>query len=227
MHFPSRLRTALQVEALLGFRLASRHAPARTAAGWAAGLAVLARVVGGPVPPDRLLTAAVAFGGLLGATAGPRLLIRGGPLETLRWAFLPGVGVALARVLGAVAFAGGATAVVVVILGESTPAVGALGAGVVHAGLVAALAAGLAPRVGCSATTGLLTLFVAAGIARESYPAVTGAPAWVGALTPPGVLLENAVAGVPGTALRLCGWMVIAAAALANTRRVPDMRGAR
>jgi hypothetical protein len=219
--------TALWAEALLGFRLASRHEPARTAAGWAAGLAVLARIVGGPVPPDRLLTAAVAFGGLLGATAGPRLLIRGGPLETLRWAFLPGAVVALARVLGTVAFAGGATTVVVVILGDSAPAMGALGAGVVHAGLVAALAAGLAPRVGCSATTGLLTLFVAAGIAHESYPAVTGAPTWIGALTPPGVLLEDAVAGIPGTAVRLCGWLVLAATALANTRRVPGMRADR
>jgi len=218
---------ALQAETLLGFRLASRHGPARTAAGWAAGLAVLAHVVGGPVPPDRLLTAAVAFGGLLGATAGPRLLIRGGPLETLRWALLPGAVVALARVLGAVGFAGGATAMVVVILSESAPALGAVAAGVAHAGLVAALAAGLAPRVGCSATTGLLILFVAAGIAHESYPAVTGAPAWVGALTPPGVLLESAVAGVPGSAVRLCGWFVIAAAALANTRRYPDMRAAR
>jgi hypothetical protein len=216
--------TAVHAETSLGFRLASRHGPARTAAGWAIGLAVFTRVVGGPAAPERLLAVAVAFGGLLGAAAGPRLVVRGGPLETLRWASLPTSVVVLARVLGAVAFAGVTTTVVTLVLGESALPIGAVVAAAGHAGLLAALAAGLAPRVGCAATTGLLSLLVAAGIVYEHYPITTEVPAWVHALTPPGVLLQNAAAGAAGGGAPLWCWFAMAAAGLVNIGRVSATR---
>jgi hypothetical protein len=216
---------AAQAEVLLGFRLASRHAAARTAAGWALGLAVLARVAGGPLSADRMVGLAVAFGGLLGAAAGPRLLVRGGPLETLRWAWLPGGAVALARVVGAVNFAALIVVAVTAILSDSGLSVPVIAAAVGHAGLVTALAAGLAPRFGCSTTTGLLISLVGAGVAYQGYWVAVGAAPWGGVLTPPGALLAGAAAGIPIHPGLLGCWVVIAGAALGNAGRLPDARG--
>jgi hypothetical protein len=219
--------TAVRAEVLMGFRLASRHTVARTAAGWALGLSVLARVAGGPLPPGRVVGLAVAFGGLLGAAAGPRLMVRGGPLETLRWASLPGGAVVLARVLGAVGFAGVVVAIVTALLSASGLTVAVTAAAVGHAGLVTGLAAGLAPRFGCSTTTALLTAFVGAGVAHEGYRVVVGVPHWVGALTPPGALLADAVAGRPASVVLLGCWFLVAGVALANAGRMPDTRAVR
>lgn len=216
--------TAVRAEVLMGFRLASRHAVARTAAGWALGLSVLARVAGGPLPPERVVGLAVAFGGLLGAAAGPRLMVRGGPLETLRWASLPGGAVALARVVGGMGFAAAVVAVVAAFLSDSGLTMAVTAAAVGHVGLVTALAAGLAPRFGCSTTTGLLTVLVGAGVAHEGYRAMVGAPHWVGVLTPPGALLADAVAGRSASAVLLGCWFLVAGAALANAGRLPGTR---
>jgi hypothetical protein len=175
-------------------------------------LSALARVLGGTVAGDRLVSTGIALAGLVAAAAGPRLLVRGGPQETLDWTALPRPLATLTRLVSAVGVACAIAATAVLALGgrPGFPGGAALMA-VCHATVIAGLSAGLAPRVGCSPATVLVVLLVAAGAWGGGAPGAVPAASPL----PPGVAAVWLASGPDGrAALTLLGWGVVASLAL-------------
>jgi ABC-type multidrug transport system ATPase subunit len=210
---------------VLGGRLAARHAVSRTAFGWAVVLAALTRILAGP-SPEAVGPMLAGLAGLLGAAAGPRPFVRGGPFESLRWVGIPPTAAAAARVAGTVAFASlGAAAAGFALAGPAALDPRALTGATLHAAVVGGLAAALAPGVGCQAATVLPLLLVAAGAAAPYGRDVigTGPPA---ALAPPGVLVARLFEGrIVGPAAGIGLWLTLAALGVtALGRRVSRRR---
>jgi hypothetical protein len=197
----------LEAEFVLGLRLAGRHPVARSALAWTVGLAAIARAVAGHAAFDRTAPITVALAGLLAAAAVPPLFVRGGALETLRWTRGRVVAACLARLHGALAIAlVGAGGAGVVLGGRPAVSFGVLGAALLHAALVGAVAGALAPRAGCAFATVSTLLVVAAGAgASEFDPLEPAPPLW----TPPGALAVRLLAGGGGHVPLLAGWIAL------------------
>jgi hypothetical protein len=136
---------ALRAEVVMGVRLSARHPVPRAAVGWAIGLAALTRVLAGP-PLETAGSAFVSLAGLLAAVAGPRPFVRGGPFESLRWVGIPPLAAAAGRLAGTVAFSClGAAAAAFAVGGGPAVGLATLAGAAVHATVVAALAAAMAP----------------------------------------------------------------------------------
>ena len=212
---------ALRAEVALGLRLTIRHPLPRTALGWAVGLAALIRVLGGSPPERSIAPAVIALAGLLGAAAGPRAFVRGGPFESLRWgAVIPGFAAA-GRLAGAVLVAGlGAITAGFALGGSAALGLDILVGAATHAAVIGALGAALAPAWGCTTATVLPVLLVAAGV---TAPDLIGGPEpRLGAvpLPPPGVLVMGVLQGRGGVdAVRLALWVGLALLGIAGLGR--------
>ncbi|HEX9633128.1 MAG TPA: hypothetical protein VGA02_11765 [Gemmatimonadales bacterium] len=211
---------ALRAEVVLGVRLAARHPVSRAAVGWTIGLAALTRILAGP-PPGAVTPAFVALAGLLAAAAGPRPFVRGGPFESFRWVGIRPTLAAAARVAGAAAFSClGAAAAAVALAGTAALRPGAVAAAALHAAVIGAVAATLAPAWGCATATVLPLLLVAAG-AGAPYAAhvLEGGPPVV-PFAPPGQLIVNlADGGGPTVVPQLAVWLGLAALGVAGLGR--------
>jgi hypothetical protein len=174
------------------------------------GLSALTRALGGPLPDDRIASAGVALAGLVAAAAGPRLLVRGGPHESLGWTCLARPIAVMARLAAAAAVSVLVAAAAVVALGAPLLPAGPDGlAAAGHAVVIAGLAGGLAPRIGCSPATVLTALLVAAGALGDGAP-----PPPVVLLPPPGfAVLELTRSGGLPAAAAIVGWVVLAGVA--------------
>jgi hypothetical protein len=180
---------------------------ARWALAWTVGLAGTVRALSGS-GADRSAPVVVALAGLLAAAVVPPVFVRGGPLETLRWTRGYLVPACLARLHGALAVALlGAAGAGVALGGGVAVSPPVVGAALLHAALVGALAAGLAPRAGCTLSTACMVLVVAAGAGAAE---LGGAPPVPPLVAPPGALAVRLLVGGEGRAA-LAGWMLLGA----------------
>jgi hypothetical protein len=185
----------LRAEAVFGVRLTIRHPVPRAAFGWAVGLAAITHVLGGPPPGGAIRPAVIAIAGLLAAAAGPRAFVRGGPFESFRWGALPPPLAAVGRLGGVILVACLGSMGVAFALGGSVALEPALLAGAaMHAAVIGALGAALAPAWGCTTATVLPVLLVAAGVAVPEVSVSTVLSLAV-PLPPPGVLVTGVLDG--------------------------------
>jgi len=198
----------LEAEFVLGLRIASRHAITRSSLAWTIGLAAIVRVVSGPPTSAQVSGAVVALAGLLAAAAAPPLFVRGGPFEALRWTRGWPLTAALARLAAAITIAAlGAAAAGRVIGPVSAEPLRTYGGAALHAALIGALAAALAPRAGCAWATVCTLLLVAAGVGAVELDGVVGSG---GVLLPPGALLGPVRTLGAGSTALLVGWSGLA-----------------
>lgn len=211
---------ALQADLVFGGRLAARHPASRAAFGWAIVLAALLRILAGP-SAEAVGPVLVGLAGLLGAAAGPRSFVRGGPLESLRWIGIHPAAAAAARLAGAVAFSClGAAAAAVAVAGPAAFELRVLVAAAAHATVIGGLAATLAPGFGCQIATVLPLLLVAAGAGApfSTYVIEAGPP--LVPLPPPGMLIVGMLEGRLGAhAPRLVPWVVLVVLGVAGLGR--------
>jgi len=211
---------ALPAEVVLGWRLAVRHAVSRAAVGWAVGLTALTRAVAGP-SPEAVAPVFVGLAGLIGAAAGPRAFVRGGPFESFRWLGIAPAAAVVGRLAGTVAFSCfGAGVAAVLVAGPSALSLPILAGGAVHAAAIAAFAATLAPGFGCTAGTVLPLLLVAVGAGAPYSTFVLEAGPPVVPLPPPGMLIIGVLEGRLGAhGPALGAWLALAAAGAAGLAR--------
>lgn len=196
----------LHAEYTLALRVASRHPVARSAVTWTVGLATIVRIAGGVALPAQMPGAMVALAGVLAAATAPPVFVRGGPFESLCWSRGRLLLAVLARLAAAVTISlAGAGAAGIVLGGTLAEPARAVGGALAHAVLIGALAATLAPTVGCASATVWTLLLVAAGVGV--WELGSGEPA-IPVLPPPGALLADPRGG---HALALAGWAGLAA----------------
>jgi len=198
----------IEAEFTLGLRVASRHPIARSALTWTIGLVAIVRVVSGPPTSAQVSAAVVALAGLLAAAAAPPLFVRGGPFEALRWTRGRPLAAVLARLAAAIAIAAlGAAAAGRVFGPVSVELLRTYGGAALHAAVIGALAAALAPRAGCAWATVCTVLLVAAGVGAVELDGVVAARS---VLLPPGAVLGPAWSGGVGSTALLLGWTGLA-----------------
>ena len=211
---------ALRAEVVMGVRLSARHPVPRAAVGWTIGLAALIRVLAGP-PLGTAGPVFVSLAGLLAAVAGPRPFVRGGPFESLRWVGIRPRAAAAGRLAGTVAFSClGAAAAAFAVGGPPAVGIATLAGAAVHATVIAALAAAMAPGLGCTPATMLPLLLVAAGSGSPyaSYVIEAGFP--VVPLPPPGMLIIDLLEAARWEAVPPLGvWLALAALGVAGLGR--------
>jgi len=201
----------VEAEFVLGLRVASRHPIARSALTWTIGLAAILRIVTGPATPGPAVDTVVGLAGLLAAAVAPPAFVLGGPFEALRWTRGHVHAATCARLAAVVSIAALGALAAGAILGTTTSVLGRV---VLHAAVIAALAATLAPAVGCAPATVTTLLLVATGVGVTQ---LSGASPLQGVLPPPGALLavDPPSAGAARAAL-LAGWAGLGMAGVAS-----------